>query len=105
MFRFVWIVCAKDLLQRLRDRTGLLVAVVVPLALSGLVGLALGSNDAAITLRLALVDLDGTEDADALRAFLVRDWRADIVTLQETASVDEALELLKDDDTDVGPVA
>jgi ABC-2 type transport system permease protein len=102
--RFAWIVCWKDLRQRFRDRTGLLVAVVVPLVLAGLVGLSLGSNRAGMSLRLALVDGDGGEDAAALRAHLARPWLEEVIVLSEAASVAEAETLLQDDEVDVALV-
>jgi ABC-2 type transport system permease protein len=102
--RFAWLVCWKDLRQRIRDRTAVLVAVVVPLVLAGLVGLALGGNRAGFTLRLALVDLDRSEDAQAFREFVARPWLEDVVLLEEVASVEEASERLADDDVDAALV-
>ena len=96
--------CLKDLRRRLRDRTGVLVAVVVPLVLSGLVGLALGSNEAGIEVRLALVDLDQGPDAEALRGFLARPWLEGVVLVEEVASPEQASELLADDGADVALV-
>ncbi len=43
--RYVWLICLKDLRQRLRDRTALMIAVVVPLVLTALMGFALGGSD------------------------------------------------------------
>jgi ABC-2 type transport system permease protein len=102
--RFALIICLKDLRRRLRDRTAVLVAVVAPLLLSALVGLALGSNDAGIEVRLALVDLDGGPDAVALREFLARPWLEGVVLLEEVDSVAEASLILEDDDADVALV-
>ena len=39
-----WLICLKDLRQRLRDHTALIVAVVAPLALTALIGMALGGS-------------------------------------------------------------
>lgn len=102
--RFALIVCLKDLRQRLRDRTALLVAVVAPLVLSGLVGLALGSNEAGIELRLLLVDLDRGPDAEALREFLARPWLEGVVLLEDVASIQQASKTLAAGDGDVALV-
>lgn len=102
--RFALVVCAKDLRQRLRDRTAILVAVVVPLFLSGLVGLALGGNSAGIHLRLALVDLDGGPASDELRAFLARPWLAPVIEVTEAESPEHAEEILAGDDADAALV-
>lgn len=102
--RFALVVCWKDLQQRLRDRTAVLVAVVVPLLLSALVGLALGSNEAGVSLRLALVDGDRGPDARALRAHLARPWLADVIHVEDVASEAQAAERLADDDADVALV-
>lgn len=98
--RFSWIICLKDLRQRLRDRTALLVAVVVPLVLSGIVGLALGGNPSGLQLRVALVDENRGPDALALRAFLARPWLEGVVLLQEVDSAEAAAQRLADDGAD-----
>lgn len=94
----------KDLRQRLRDRTAILVAIVVPLTLAGLVGLALGSNQAGIELRLALVDLDRGPDAEAFRAFVARPWLEDVILLESAETPERASEILEDDDADVAVI-
>lgn len=102
--RFAWAVCLKDLRQRLRDGTAVMVAVVVPLLLSALVGLALGSNEAGMSLRLALVDHDGGPDARALRTWLARPWLADVIEIEDVSDEHEAAARLADDDADVALV-
>src|SRR5262245_55788246 len=69
--RHVWIICLKDLRQRLRDRTALMLAVVVPLVLTALMGFALGGSQ-GLRMRLAIADLDGSELSRAFVAFAER---------------------------------
>lgn len=102
--RFALVLCLKDLRQRLRDRTAVWVAVVVPLVLAGLIGLAIGSNDAGFQLRLALVDLDHGPDAARLRDFLAQPWLEGVVLLQPADSPEAASRLLARDDADVALV-
>ncbi len=102
--RFALVICLKDLRQRVRDRTAILVAVVVPMLLAGLVGLSLGSNRAGVSLRLALVDLDGGPDVVRLREHLARPWLEDVVTIEEVGSLEIATERLADDDADAALV-
>ena len=102
--RFALVVCLKDLRQRLRDRTALLVAVVVPLVLAGLIGFSIGSNEAGFQLRLALVDLDRGPHADALRAFLARPWLDEVVLLEPAASPEAAAAMLAADEADAALV-
>ncbi len=102
--RLALVICAKDLRQRLRDRTAVLVAVVVPLLLAGLVGLSLGSNRAGVELRLALVDGDRGPHAEALRAWLSRPWLEDVILLEDSESVESASRLLADDEVDAALV-
>ncbi len=69
--RYVWIICLKDLRQRLRDRTALMLAVVVPLVLTTLMGFALGRSE-SFRMRLAVADLDNSEFSRAFLAFAER---------------------------------
>ena len=102
--RAALLLCAKDLRQRIRDRTGLLVAFAMPLVLSSLVGLAFGSSHAGVSLRLALVDEDGGPASQALREHLARPWLADVIELQEVASAADAEAVLADDEADAALV-
>jgi len=53
------LICANDLRRRLRDRSALLVAVVIPLALAAVFGLTLGdATNGDVTFRYAVVDAD-----------------------------------------------
>ena len=57
--RHAWLICLKDLRQRLRDHTALIVAVIAPLALTALIGTSL-SGSQGIRMRLGIADLDGS---------------------------------------------
>ncbi|HEV8718228.1 MAG TPA: ABC transporter permease [Candidatus Binatia bacterium] len=81
--RYVWIICLKDLRQRLRDRTALMVAVVVPLVLTALMGFALGGSQ-GFRMRLAIADLDGSELLRAFIAFAERPSLKGVVYINRT---------------------
>jgi ABC-2 type transport system permease protein len=86
------LIAAKDLRQRLRDRSALLVAVAVPLALALIFGFALRNVDEGrVTFDLAVADLDRGAVA---RAFvgdvLGRVERQGLVQLEQVASEEEA---------------
>jgi ABC-2 type transport system permease protein len=70
--RHALIVCIKDLRQRLRDRTAILTAIVAPLALTILMGAALGGSHEASGMRLCVADLDHSELSTAFVAFVKR---------------------------------
>ena len=76
--RYAWIICLKDLRQRLRDRTALMVAVVIPLVLTALMGSALGGSE-GLRMRLAIADLDGSEFSRAFVAFVERPFLKGVV--------------------------
>ena len=64
-----WLICLKDLRQRLRDHTALIVAVVAPLALTALIGMALGGSQ-GFRMRLGIADLDGSAALACVRRAL-----------------------------------
>lgn len=88
--RAAWILCCKDVRQRLRDRTALLVGVVMPLLLSALIGLALGGSGGGFRMRLGVV----APPEDALSAplgdFLRREWLVPVLEVVPLASGAEA---------------
>jgi ABC-2 type transport system permease protein len=93
------VIAGKDLRQRLRDRTALLVGVVAPLALAGLMGFALGGMEGGLHVRGA----DGASGA-ALLAHLERPWVAGVASLERAASAEEAAAWLGEDRTDAALV-
>ena len=73
--RHAWLICLKDLRQRMRDRTALIVAVVAPLALTALIGLSL-SGSRGFRMRLAIADLDRSQLSREFFDFVHRpSWR------------------------------
>src|SRR5215467_11557425 len=66
------LVCVKDLRQRLRDRTAILTAIVAPLALTLLMGFALGGSHGGAGMRVSVADLDHSELSTAFVAFVER---------------------------------
>ena len=74
-------ITANDLRRRLRDRSALLVAFVLPLALAGIFSLTLANaTDDDVTFSYALVDQDRGPAADAFREALAQ---IDVVDLTE----------------------
>ena len=84
--RYVWFVCLKDLRQRLRDRTALMLAVVVPLVLTALMGFALGGSQ-GLRMRLAIADLDGSGLSRAFVAFAERPFLRGVVYAERLDSL------------------
>jgi ABC-2 type transport system permease protein len=61
-------ICIKDLRQRLRDRTAIIVAIIAPLALTTVAGMALGSSH-GFRMRLCIADLDRSNLSSRFVAF------------------------------------
>ncbi len=80
-----WLICLKDLRQRMRDRTALIVAVVAPLALTALVGMSL-SGSQGFRMRLGIADLDGSTLSHAFVAFVQRPWLKGIIEVRQIGS-------------------
>lgn len=96
--RAALIIAAKDLRERLRDRSAILIALVVPLVLAAIFSVTLSDvSGGDITFDYALVDRDG---GDAARPF-ARDVLGELegeglVDLRRVGSVDEARRLVDD---------
>ena len=65
--RAALLIAAKDLRQRLRDASAILIAIVVPLALAAALSATLGRATTATTFHLAVADLDRGPVAQALQ--------------------------------------
>lgn len=95
--RAVLLLAGKDLRQRLRDRSAILIAVVVPFGLAMIFNLVFGSGAIPDPFRYAVVDLDRGEVA---RSFVdhVLDPLVDekIITLRRVGTVAEAERLATD---------
>jgi ABC-2 type transport system permease protein len=84
-------IAGKDLRQRLRDRSAILMALVLPLVLAFLFNLIFGSAAAPRPFRYAVVDLDRGPIAQAFRTDVLADLERDgLVQLRSSATVDEA---------------
>ncbi len=83
--RAALLVAAKDLRQRLRDRSLFIFGAIVPFALTFIFDLLLGpvSGDAPFTAHLGLVDLDGSVVSRGLRTALDAAADAGVVTWEE----------------------
>ena len=90
------LVCIKDLRQRLRDRTAILTAIVAPLALTALMGFALGSSGASGPgMRLAIADLDNSALSSAFVAFVQRPSLGGKVKVEPVNSVEAAERVIR----------
>lgn len=82
-------IAEKDLRQRIRDRTALLVGVVLPFALASILALTLGgAAEGDLDLDLGLVDLDGGPVADRFEQTL---RAADVGTVHPLGDRDVAV--------------
>src|SRR5437870_3031038 len=82
---YVWLICLKDLRQRFRDRTGLIVAIVAPLALTALMGLSLAGSQGFRT-RLAIADLDGSPLSRRFIDFVLRPSLSGVIEARQMSS-------------------
>ena len=90
-------IAAKDLRQKVRDRSAVLLAVVAPFMLAALFSLVLGGVDEGFHARWGVVDLDGGELAEALRdGPLAAMEGAGVVTLTQLADDAEARKGVED---------
>jgi ABC-2 type transport system permease protein len=95
--RHALLICLKDLRQRLRDRTAILTAIGAPLALTALMGFALGgSAGGAIRMRLCIADLDRTELSSAFVSFVKRPSLNGIVQVESVDSIPAAEKMIRD---------
>lgn len=78
-------VAAKDLRQRIRDKSLLLIGVVAPFALASIVGLALG-NVGDFSTEIAYADDDGTALTAPLGEILRSPGLSDVVTVSDAAN-------------------
>ena len=95
--RHALLICIKDLRQRLRDRTAILTAIVAPLALTALMGFALGSSSGSgFAMRLGIADLDHSAPSSAFVAFVQRPSLAGQVKVESVYSIDGAERLIRE---------
>lgn len=95
------LIATKDLRQRLRDRSAILVAVVVPLALAAVLGAVIpDAGDGDISLRYAVVEGDRGQAARAFGDGLRRLEREGVIALRRAPSSEEARRLADAGDVD-----
>ncbi len=89
--RAALVIALKDLRQRLRDRTFLIVAVIAPFGLAAIFSTLIGGVSQPLELSYAYVDLDDSELSLAIReGALARIEDAGIASIAETSSVASA---------------
>jgi ABC-2 type transport system permease protein len=94
--RHAILVCLKDLRQRLRDRTAILTAIGAPLALTALMGFALGGSHGGSGMRLCIADLDHSKQSTAFVAFVERPSLQGNVVVEPVASVRAAERMIEE---------
>lgn len=94
-------IAAKDLRQRVRDRSALLIAIVAPFVLAVLFSIMLGGTERPFHADWAVVDLDGGEIAGALIDGPIRDLEnAGVVGLSAFGDPASARQAVTDRDVD-----
>jgi ABC-2 type transport system permease protein len=94
----VLVIAAKDLRQRLRDRSALLLAVVAPLLLATIISLAIGGSFTRFRATFAVADEDkGPVAAAFVDGVLRTPAVAKVVHLRTAASAEEARRLARND--------
>ncbi len=97
--RGAFAIAAKDLRQRMRDRSVFVIAFLVPFGLAGIFSLALSnvSGDSKFTATYAVADLDHGQVAQAFTDLL---GKLDFVTLRQATSQAQASKLADDGTVD-----
>jgi len=82
-------IALKDLRQRLRDRSAIVLGFIAPMAVAGLISVAFGSTG-SFHANVAVVDLDGGAVATGFTSFLHGPELADLLTVTSVASEADA---------------
>ena len=99
MIRAALIIGGKDLKERIRDRSAILLGVVVPLGLAFIFNLILGPlADEEFNVPLAVYDADGGTVAAAFMELLGEIEQQGFATVTTSSSEDEARRLVTDDE-------
>jgi ABC-2 type transport system permease protein len=99
--RAVWLIAGKDLRQRFRDRSAIMLAVVLPLALAFIYNLIFGGAATPRPFRFAVADLDRGQIAEAFAGQLLPHIEADgIIQVRQAGSRDEAARSVEDGTVD-----
>ena len=95
--RTALLIAVKDLRQRLRDASAILIAIVVPLALAAALSATLGQAGTGTTYRLAIVDLDHGPMARSFgQGVLVPVQRHGIIRLSTATTSAQARRMVRD---------
>ena len=91
-------IAGKDLVRRIRDRSAILIGLILPLGLAGIFSLTLGGADqAAFAATYAVADLDGSDVTGHFRDVLLD---LDFVTLRDAKDERRAEQLAADGEVD-----
>lgn len=100
MLRATLLIAGKDLRQRARDRSGLVIAFVAPFVLAAIIGLAFGSGSGRFSATYAVADADrGPLAARFVDGVLAGPGLAEVVTLRRVGAA-EARDLVDRGDAD-----
>ncbi|MBA4170645.1 MAG: ABC transporter permease, partial [Chloroflexi bacterium] len=99
--RAALLIAAKDLRERIRDRTALIVSVIAPFGLAAILGTVIPSGNGSLDLRYAIADLDGSSVSAAFRDGPL-DGLADagVAEIIEVDGADAARAAVDDDEAD-----
>lgn len=98
MMRAAVTIAGKDLKERLRDRSAIMLAVLVPLGLAFILNLTLGPiTEEAFSTEVAIDDPDGGAVAQAFSAMLAEIEDAGFITVSETPDSSAARAMVADD--------
>jgi ABC-2 type transport system permease protein len=99
--RAALVIAWKDLRQRLRNRTAIIVAVVAPFGLAAIFSLLLGGTDQPISFTYAYADADGSDISSALRTGALASLEdSGIATILEVDGADAARQAVDDEEAD-----
>lgn len=94
--RHALLICIKDLRQRLRDQTAILTAIVAPLALTALMGLALGGSQSGSGMRLCIADLDHSKLSSGFVDFVERPALRGMIRVEPVDSLHAAETMIQE---------
>jgi ABC-2 type transport system permease protein len=101
--RAALVIAAKDLRQRFRDRSAIVLGFVAPIAIAGLMSVAFSATE-DFHATLAVVDLDKGPVAAGVLDALGSEGLRDVLTVRPSSSVADARRRVKDADADAGLV-
>ena len=102
--RIALLIAGKDLRQRLRDRSALVVAFLAPLSLAAIISLAFGGGGGTFRATFVVADADRGPLAAGFRDLLSSPGLAGVVTPRFVSSAEEARAVVEAGDADAGIV-